>query len=313
MWRPKELAHLARELLQQANQDDVAGLAAEIAFRTFLELFPFFIFMSMLGGTLEAALHVTNPARQMLDVLNQSLPQGAADPIRQQLEGVLGGRHELIGLPIVGILWLAAGSGATLLKAMNRIYDIRETRPFWERYLVGLWLTLLAGGVLAAVILVLSLGQVLAGLDPDARGAAAPGWFQAAAGAARWPVLVVLLLLEAGVVFRVAPNTRPPWRFITPGALVFVAGWLIASALFVVYVDKSGGYTGTYGTLGGVVVVLVWLQLTAYALLLGAELNDLREHPSSVPERAWEHAGAADAAPAAPPLASAGSSPPSRR
>jgi membrane protein len=285
MRRTRELKRLAAQLLDDANRDDVAGLAAELAYRTFLELFPFFIFLSMIGGVAESSLHIYNPARQMLDLLTQSLPQGAADPIRQQLESVLGSQQGLIGLPIIGVLWLAAGSGASLLKAMNRIYEIKETRPFWERYLVGLWLTLLAGLVLVMVVLIMGLGQVVSqqaggdsGLDP--------GWLQALSAFARWPLLVLVLLLEAMVDYRVAPNSKPPWGLITPGALVFVIGWLLASTLFVLYVDKTGGYAGTYGVLGGVVVLLLWLQITTYALLLGAELNDVLEHPSARTGRA---------------------------
>ena len=285
MPRRREIVKIGKEWLAQASKDDVAGLSAEIAFRTFLELFPFFIFLTLIGNTLESVFHIQNPAREALDLLSSSLPQGAADPIRQQLEQVLGSQRGLLGLPIIGVLWLAAGSGATLLKAMNRVYEIEETRPFWERYLVGLWLTLLAGAVLAAVVLVLSAGQIV---GQQAGGEAAPGWFHAVAGFARWPLLLVVLLLEASVVFRVAPNAKPRWRVVSPGALVFVAGWMVASALFVIYMDRSGGYAGTYGVLGGVVVLLLWLQITAYALLLGAELNDLLEHPQSVPARAWD-------------------------
>ena len=276
MPRRREMLKLGKQWWVQALKDDVAGLSAEIAYRTFLELFPFFIFMAMLPG---------NPTRPALDLLSSSLPQGAADPIRQQLEQVLGTQRGLVGIPLVGVLWLAAGSGATLLKAMNRIYEIEETRPFWERYLVGLWLTLLGGAVVAAVILVLSMSQ---NLGQQAGGDSAPPWFQVVAGFMRWPLLLALLLLEASVVFRVAPNAKPRWRIISPGAVVFVGGWVVASALFVIYVDKSGGYAGTYGVLGGVVVLLLWLQITAYALLLGAELNDLLEHPSSMPARAWD-------------------------
>src|SRR5438105_7776978 len=160
MRRPKRLTDLVRRLLTQANKDDVAGLAAEIAYRTFLELFPFFIFLTTIGATLESSLRIPNPARQMLEMLTENLPQGAADPIRQQLEGVLGSQQGLIGLPIIGVLWLAAGSGATLLKAMNRIYEIEETRPFWERYLVGLWLTIVGGAVLLMAIVLLPIGQL---------------------------------------------------------------------------------------------------------------------------------------------------------
>src|SRR5437763_4942565 len=174
MRRPKRLTDLVRRLVKQANEDDVAGLAAEIAYRTFLELFPFFIFLTTIGDTLESSLRIPNPARQMLEMLTENLPPGAADPIRQQLEGVLGSEQGLIGLPILGVLWLAAGSGATLLKAMNRIYEVEETRPFWERYVVGLWLTLVAGAVLASAIFLVSAGQLA---SQQAGGAQAPGWF----------------------------------------------------------------------------------------------------------------------------------------
>src|SRR5579859_4266209 len=100
MPRPREILKVGKLWWVQALKDDVAGLSAEIAFRTFLELFPFFIFLAMLPG---------NPTRQVLDLLSSSLPQGAAEPIRQQLEQVLGTQKGLVGLPLVGVLWLAAG------------------------------------------------------------------------------------------------------------------------------------------------------------------------------------------------------------
>ncbi len=287
--RTKHLRELARRVFQQAEEDDVAGLAAEIAFRTFLELFPFFIFVALIGSGLESSLRIPNPAKQMLQLLSDSLPQGAADPIRQQLESVLGSEQGLVGLPVLGVLWLAAGSGATLLKAMNRIYEVEETRPFWERYLVGLYLALLAGAVLLAAILLLSAGEYA---GQQASNTNAPGWLWAIAGFVRWPILLIMLMIEAMVVYRVAQNRKPHWRFIMPGALLFAFGWLAASSLFVLYVDKAGGYSGTYGVLGGVVVLLLWLQITAYALVLGAELNDVLQHPSHA-ARAWERHGRA--------------------
>jgi membrane protein len=265
-----------RKLVGRAAKDDATGLAGEIAYRSFLELFPFFVFLATLGDFLQNSMHIDNPARQILDWLEESLPQGAADPIRQQLEAVLGSHQDgQLAFPVLGALWLAAGGGATLLKAMNRIYDLEETRPFWERYLVGLWLTILGGLVLVLALLLMSAGQLI--------GQQAGGWYWLVASWLRWPLLVVLLLIEAAVVYRVAPNTKPAWSFITPGAALFAGGWLAASGLFGIYIDKSGGYAQTYGVLGGVIVLLLWLQLTALALLLGAELNNLLEHPASKP------------------------------
>jgi membrane protein len=159
---------------------------------------------------------------------------------------------------------------------MNRIHEIEETRPFWERYLVGLWLSVLGGSVLLVAIGVMSLGQLI-----SQQTGGDGSWVGGVLGLLRWPALVVILCLESMVVYRVAPNAKPEWRFMTPGAVLFMAGWLLASALFVLYVDRSGGYAQTYGVLGGVVVMMLWLQITAYALLLGAELNDVLEHPAS--------------------------------
>src|SRR5438477_8573778 len=99
---------------------------------------------------------------------------------------------------------------------MNLIYDSKESRPCWERYLVGLWLTLVAGAVLAAMLFMVSVGQAV---NQQAGGDQAPGWYTALASVARWPPLLIILLVEAAVVYRVAPNRKPPWRFITPGAV----------------------------------------------------------------------------------------------
>jgi membrane protein len=177
---------------------------------------------------------------------------------------------------VLGGLYLAAGGGSAWLKAMNRAYRVCERRPWWERYLVGLGLTLMAASVVAVAVLLMVLGQLAA---QAANSTGAPDWFWGLAGLARWPLLVLVLMAEAAVMYRVAPDARLPWRWVTPGAALFAAGWLAASVVFVVYVGAAGGYAATYGALGGAIVLLLWLQLTAGALVLGAELNALLEAP----------------------------------
>jgi membrane protein len=281
--RPGLSPAFGRELVQRAASHDVAGLASEIACRSFLELFPFFVFLSAVGGLLGDRLGVQNPAEQLLDLLSDSLPQPAADPIRQQLEVVLGTRQSgVLGLVVLGALYLAAGGGAALLKAMNRVFDLQETRPWWERYLVGLGMALLGASVFIVALALLAAGQLLA---QWASSSGAPTWFWAVAGFARWPLLLAVLMVEAAVVFRVAPNSKLPWGWVTPGTLLFGIGWMAASALFVGYVTLAGGYAATYGALGGVVVLLLWLQLSALALLMGAELNALVREPKMAGRR----------------------------
>jgi membrane protein len=277
---------LARRLWTHLEEDDIAGLSAELAFRSFLELFPFFVFLTVIGDALAGALHIQNPAQQVLSMLTESLPSETADPIRQQLETVIGTRPPGFAvLSVLGALWIAAGGGASLLKATNRVYRIKETRPWWERQVVGLGLSLFAGFVVAFAVGLLGAGQLIA----QAAGASEPsGWFAAIAGFARWPLLLAVLMTEAAVIFRLAPDSRLPWRWVTPGAAVFGTGWFAASFLFVLYVKFAGGYASSYGVIGGVVVILLWLQLTMYALLSGAEVNAQLEDPASV-ERAGGH------------------------
>ena len=113
---------LARRLWPHLEEDDIAGLAAELGFRFFLELFPFFVFLSAIGDASAGWLHIQNPAQQVLGLLSDSLPAEAADPIRQQLEAVVGTRPPGVAvLSILGAVWLAAGGGASLIKALNRV------------------------------------------------------------------------------------------------------------------------------------------------------------------------------------------------
>lgn len=273
-------ADFVRRLWTHLEEDDIAGLSAELAFRSFLELFPYFVFLSAIGDLTAAVLHIQNPAQQLLGLLSDSLPSETADPIRQQLEAVIGTRPPgLAVLSLLGALWVAAGGGASLLKATNRVYRIKETRPWWERQLVGLGLSLLGALVITVAVGLLGAGQFV-GQATDL--STAPAWLQALAGFARWPVLLALLMTEAAVVFRLAPDSRLPWRWVTPGAAVFGLGWLGASFLFVLYVKFAGGYASSYGVIGGIVVILLWLQLTMYALLSGAEINAQLEDPATV-------------------------------
>src|SRR5919202_3372462 len=277
---------VARRLWPHLEEDDIAGLAAELGFRSFLELFPLFVFLSAIGDAVAGWLHIQSPAQQVLGLLTDSLPSEAGDPIRQRLEAVIGTRPPgLAVLSVLGALWIAAGGGASLLKALNRVYRIQETRPWWERQLVGLAMSLLGATVICVAVALLGAAQLLA---QAAGGSSAPDWFSALAGFARWPLMLAVLMTEATVVFRLAPDSRLPWRWVTPGAVVFGLGWLAASFLFVAYVKFAGGYASSYGVIGGVVVILLWLQLTMYALLLGAEINAQLEDPGAV-QRAGGH------------------------
>ena len=266
------LVALAKSMWRHPGASDVNGLAAELAFRFFLAFIPFFVVVATVGGLIGSWASLQNPSEHAFNLLAESLSPEVSEAIRAELEQVLASRPGgLLGVAVLGALVLGASAGASVLKGINRAYELNETRPWWKRWLLGLGIALLAEGVLAVGLAVLVAGQVLGRVA--ASSAATPASFWQVASLSRWPLALAILLLQAGLVYRIAPCGAIPWRWVTPGALVFAIGWLCASVLFTMYADLVGAYTAVFGVLGGIVVLLVWFQLTAYALLLGAELN----------------------------------------
>jgi membrane protein len=268
----EQIVPLGKRLLTEVKEDDVSGLAAELAYRFFLSLFPFFIFLAALGGFVAGQLNVDDPTNEVMDLLGDSVPSDVASVLRTEVDGVIGSQN--VGLVSIGILasiWAASSGVATLIKGMNRIYAVREGRPFWKRYAVALGLTVLAGGLLIGAFLLLVVGQVY-GLR-IANELAIEGIAADLLTLARWPLVVVTVLVTVAFLYWAAPNAKLPFRLLTPGSVVFGIAWLVLNYLFGLYISNLGNYNATYGTLGGVVIVLLWFYITGFALLLGAEIN----------------------------------------
>jgi len=166
------------------------------------------------------------------------------------------------------------------MKAMNRAYGARETRPAWERYLLALGLTAFAGLMIVASFFVLVVFQASGAKIADKLGLG--GVAAELLPLVRWPVAVVTILLASGVIYRVAPNAGLSLKRIVPGTVLFTTAWLVVTYLFGLYISHFASYNSTYGTLGGVVILLVWFYLTAFILLVGAELNAVLEQRRAV-------------------------------
>ena len=263
---------VGREWAKRVVRDDVFGLAAELAYWFFLSLFPFFIFLAALGGFVAAVLDVGDPTQQIIDLLGTTMPPDATRLVRPQIEHVVGARNPgLLSLGILGAIWTATGWASAIIKAMNRAYAVQETRPFWQRYLLAFGLMLLTSSVLVGAFVLFVAGQVFGGQVAAAVGL--EGVVQIVVDLIRWPAAATLLLLGSAFLYGTAPNVDLGLRWITPGAVLFAVAWLVATYLFTQYVVIVGSYNATYGTLGGVAVLLVWFYLTAFILLAGAELN----------------------------------------
>jgi len=267
------LRSIGSNLLGQVKRDDLLGLAAELAFRWFLSLFPFAIFLAGVGGAIARNLAVQNPAEVAKDRLTGVLPPEAASLIADELDRIIRADHAgLISFGMVAAIWFATGGTNAVIKALNRVFDVEETRPLVRRYAFAVALTVAAGlGLIAAVGLVVG-GQLL---TAQVIAIAGLPWNNTVATWAGWLLAAAVLFAVVVMLYRLAPNSRLSWRWIVPGAAAATVAWVVGTYLFGWYVSNLASYGATFGALAGVAVLLLWLYMTGFLLLLGAEIDDV--------------------------------------
>jgi membrane protein len=261
-----------RKLVQQAVHefvdDDMPTYAAALSYHALFALFPFLIFLIALLGFLQ----IPQFFDWVLEQAQTALPQDAYIRIEEVLGHIRDTQQGgLLSVGILVALWSAATGVRALMKALNRAYDLEETRPVWKLFPLSILYTL------GFAVLLITAGGLMV-LGPQAFE-----WLAGQVGMdevmvtlwtwLRWPVAVLLLMLTASLVYYVTPNVEQPFRFITPGATIAVVVWIIASLGFSVYVSRFANYDATYGSLGGIVVLLFYFFISAAVLLFGAEIN----------------------------------------
>jgi membrane protein len=271
--RPSEIprhgwVQVVKRAFAEAKKDNVSMLAAGLAYFAFLALFPTLIAAVLLYGL------VADPAdvQRQVDDFSGALPPEAQSLISEQMSSIAASSSGALGIGLVisllGALWSASGGVSNLINAVNVCYDEEETRGFVK--LRGLALLLTIGAILFMAIAVglIAVAPVVLGV----LNLGIVGTVLLQVG--RWVLLVVLVLLGLAFVYRVAPDRdAPKFRWVSVGAVVATVIWVIASVGFSLYVSNFGSYAKTYGALAGVIVLLLWLFISAYIVLLGAEVN----------------------------------------
>jgi membrane protein len=265
----------------EVRDDRCFGLAAQLAFYFLLALFPALLFLVALIGYVP----IENALDELLATLGTVAPRELVALLRTQLAAIASGSQAgLLTLGIAGAIWSSSAAMVAIIDALNHAYDVGEWRPWWKRRIVALALTM----ALAAFI-ILSLALVLIGPDAARRVA---GWVGAAPIAVflwsllRWPAMVLLIVFGVDLVYYFAPNRRTRWRWVTPGAMLATALWIVSSFAFKFYVVNFGNYTATYGAIGGIIVTMLWFYVSSLAILIGAELNGVIEQkPAPVTPR----------------------------
>jgi membrane protein len=258
------------------REDNMSDWAAALTYYSLLSLFPALIALVSIIGLVGDPATTTKTITEMVTKLG---PSSAADTFAGPIESITSHRGAAGILFIVGLataLWSASGYVGAFMRAANVIYETPEGRPFWKLRPLQLLVTLAMLVLLALVALALVLtGPVVTAVaGPLGIGSTAVSIWNIA----KWPVLLAVVVTMFAVLFYSAPNVKlAGFKWVTPGAVLAIVLWLLASAAFAFYVANFGSYDKTYGTLGGVVCVLVWLWITNIALLLGMELNSERE------------------------------------
>ena len=261
---------VAKRTGKEFNADNLTDWAAALTYYGVLAIFPALIaLVSILGLVGQSA---TQP---LLDNLATVAPGPAKDILTGAVEGLQRSRGAASLLFFVGIataIWSASGYVGAFMRASNAIYEVEEGRPFWIKRPVQLAVTIVMLILLAisAVAVVVTGGLARQVGDLIGVGSTAVTVWDIA----KWPVLILMVALMFSILYWAAPNVRQPgFRWLTPGGLVAVLVWIVASAAFAFYVANFSSYNKTYGTLGGVIAFLVWLWVSNLAVLFGAELN----------------------------------------
>jgi len=270
---------LLKSLYQKINDDDILGNAAQAAFYFTFALFPLLLFLMSLFGII---LSSEDKLRyQLFDMLGQVMPASAFQLVRDTLDEVTssssGGK---LTFGILITLWSASAGVDNMRGTLNEIYNLEETRSWLRAKLTSLVLTIVVGVlILLALTFVVYGTQLLdAALPIESRYILKP---------LEWSVTLVLVLLAFAVLYNFAPNHSPlQWKWISPGAMVGLLLWVIASGAFRLYLHYFNSYAATYGSLGAVIILLLWLYLTAFVILVGGAINAILDERSGIEKKA---------------------------
>lgn len=259
---------IALRVKSELAEDHVGLIAAGVAFYALLAIFPALTALMALSGLVLEPSEVTAQLDQLTDVM----PQEAEQIILDQAVAVAGSREGGLGLAfIVGLLlaiYSASKGMGSLMEGLNVAYDEEETRGFISKTLWTLGLTVfLILGLVLGLLATLALPAVLNLI-------ALPDWLETGMGLARWMILALMTVFGLAVIYRYGPSRDDAeWKWLSPGAVAACLIWVIASVGFSIYVSNFGSYNETFGSMAGVIILLMWLWISAFIILMGAELN----------------------------------------
>lgn len=261
---------LLRRIWRQTLEDDLFGRSAQLAFYFLLALFPLLLFLMTLLGYFAST---SGRLRESFILyLSTIMPRSAVGLVNETINEITdeksGGK---LSFGLLTALWAASNGMGAITETLNVAYDLKETRPWWKVRLVSLGLTVLLAVLIISALLMVLFGGWISGWLAGRFGF---GAFSFLWNVLQWPVVLAFLLLSLGSIYYFAPNFKVKyWQWTSPGALVALVLWLLVSFGFRTYLQFFNTYTATYGSLGALIVLMLWFYLTGLAILIGGELN----------------------------------------
>ncbi|MBF8780885.1 YihY/virulence factor BrkB family protein [Pseudomonas fulva] len=265
-------------LIRTVNEflnDEMSTYASALAYQMLFSLFPFLLFLIALIGFLHLPDFFSWLRLQAELVLpGQALEQ--VNPVIDQLQESKGG---LLSVGIVIALWTASAGVRLMMSAMNAAYDVPESRPVWKRIPLSILYTVGFACMLLAVAALMVLGPQV--MEWIASQVGLGDFIVTLWTILRWPVIVILMMVAVALMYYVMPDVQQKFRFITPGSVLAVVVWIVASLGFGFYVSNFADYNAMYGSIGTIIVLLLYFYISSAVLLLGAEMNAVIEHMSA--------------------------------
>lgn len=266
----------ARRVVKEFQEDTVTDCAAQLSYYFLFSLFPLMFFLVTLAAYLPFAHGAVEAAMQRIAPL---VPGQALSLVDEHLRSLVNQpRPKLLTLGLVVALWSASRGVDALRKALNLAYDVTESRPFWKTQGVAMFMTLVGTLLIPVSFTVFLLGGrvgewLAERLHVEAIFYLVWSWL-------RWPFTAALVMLMLALCYYVLPDVKQRFKYITPGSVFGTVLWMVSTWGFTQYVEHFGKYNVTYGSIGGVVVLLLWFYITGLIFILGGELNAILEHAS---------------------------------
>ena len=261
---------------KEVSEDHVMAFAGNLTYKGLFAIFPFFTFLLSLLGIFGAGGLVNT----MVDKLSGVAPQSATKFIEGQLLSITQSQAEsaftfgaIISLLLA--LWGVSGAFRSVMEAMNVMYEVEEDRPFWKVYGLSIFMSLAVVVLLLGALVLVVFGESIGVTVADLVGLGSV--FATIWSIVQWPVVALVVLFAFSLIYYFAPAAKQRFRWISPGSILAFVFWLLFSLLFSLYVSMSGSYNETYGSLAGVIVLMLYVYYSALIMLVGAEMNQVIE------------------------------------